>query len=127
MTKISIWSLLLDVVAVNPAILLRTILSFKEDVVVVFTRDDFHASRHVLWRSTWLLGVREKCLNHLTRDWFHFDIFVQLGNCLHCARFEKLGPKFDEQAARRVNIRAVHVTVNREDITNHVGLALHDS
>ena len=36
-----------------------------------------------------------------------------------------LGHSFDEQRARRVNIRAIDVTVDRKDITNHIALALH--
>jgi hypothetical protein len=48
-TKSSIWSsLLLDVIPVNPTILLRAILSFEKDVAIVFAGYHLHAPRYIL-------------------------------------------------------------------------------
>jgi hypothetical protein len=105
-----------NVVSMDPAILLLAILSFKEDIPVVFSSHYSDARRHFLRRRTCLLRLDEECSNCVVCDWLGLEILVQLGNRFHRTCLEKLGPELRKQRARGINIRTVYLAVDGKNV-----------
>src|SRR5690349_4416385 len=92
-------SLLADVVAVDPGVVLLPVLCFEEHVLIVFARDHAHALGHRFRLWLWLFRRGQKRVNRLVGNWrrrFSFRFLIKLRERFRGGRLQQFRPKLRE-------------------------------